>query len=255
MTPLVTVVAGDEASRHAALDLAQHLHLPCSEPSPAQGLILLVSPEGLALRDAAAPREQPLRVDFLEGAMGYRRRQGVSRNELLARAVGIKSGYKPRVLDATAGLGRDAFLLASLGCEVTLLERNPIVHALLSDGLQRAGHTPDASAVIQRMHLLAVDAHVLSEEEGMRDQFDVLLLDPMFPERIKSALVKKPMRLFHALVGQDADADVLLEKVLPLALKRVVVKRPLHAPCLANKTADVIFKGKAIRFDVYLRHG
>ncbi len=255
MIPTVTVVAADDAFRDAARDLAHQLKLPVSEQLPEQGLVLLMGPDGLALKDAAAPREQPLRVDFLQGPMGYRRLQGVGRNELLARAVGLKGAYRPRVLDATAGLGRDAFLLASLGCEVTLLERHPVVHALLRDGLRRGMLDPEVSVVIQRMKLLAADAHVLSDEGGLRDPFDVVLLDPMFPERSKSALVKKPMRLFHALVGQDEDAGSLLEKLLPSARRRLVVKRPLHAPSLAGKAPDVTYKGKAVRFDVYLKHG
>lgn len=252
MIASITLVACEEALQSEAQRLASRLGLPLAHKVPAQGLILEYRADGLALRDAGAPREQPLRVDFTKGAMGYRHRQGIAKNELLARAAGIKGGSRPSVLDATAGLGRDAFLLASLGCEVTMLERHPVVYALLEDGMRRAFLDPRLRPVIERMHLLAADAMRLPPDSR---GFDVVVLDPMFPQRNKSALVKKPMRLFHELVGQDDGADAMLDRLRSLARKRVVVKRPLHALQLAGCKPDVIYRGKAVRFDVYLQHG
>lgn len=254
MIPSVTVVHAGEALRDAAIALARQLRLPHVDQRPPHGLVLEIGPEGLGLLDASAPREQPLRIEFTAGAMGFRQRHGFSKDELLPRAVGIKGGVRPRVLDATAGLGRDAFMLASMGCTVTLYERHPIVHALLKDGLRRAAVHPELVETLARMELLSCDALDGLGNGRFASEFDVVYLDPMFPERTKSALVKKPMRLFHALVGADEDADLLLEKALNVALKRVVVKRPLHAEPLAGKAPDVSYKGKAVRFDAYLTH-
>ncbi|MFZ5467078.1 MAG: class I SAM-dependent methyltransferase [Pseudomonadota bacterium] len=231
--------------------LAHRLNAPYADHPPAHGLLLLVGAGGLALHDADARREQPLRVDFSAGAMGYRQRAGFRRDELLPRAAGIKGAHLPTILDATAGLGRDAFMLASLGCEVTLFERNPVVLALLEDGLRRGGQLPALAPVIGRMHLLAGDAAAYLDSAAAVVP-DVVVLDPMFPERGKSALVKKPMRLFHGLVGTDPDADGLLERAMAKARRRVVVKRPLHAPALGGLTPSLSYKGKAVRFDVYL---
>jgi 16S rRNA (guanine1516-N2)-methyltransferase len=219
-------------------------------------LILRVGRDGLDLFDADAPRDEALRIDFSRGALGFRQRVGFRRDELLARAVGVKGSPLPRVLDATAGLGRDAFMLASLGCDVTLCERNPLVHALLADGLHRAEAESERAVceAVSRMRLLADDAaeHLISRVDARVDRsvYDVIVLDPMFPERSKSALVKKPMRLFHAVVGADGDADALLHLSLERAGKRVVVKRPLHAPHLAGCKPTLDFRGKAVRFDV-----
>ncbi|MEO1750374.1 class I SAM-dependent methyltransferase [Thiofaba sp. EF100] len=253
LSPIVVVPEGADGL-DPARQLAHRLNIPCVDQPPAHGLLLLVGRDGLALHDADAPREQPLRVDFESGSMGYRQRAGFRRDELLARAVGIKGGYLPSILDATAGLGRDAFMLASLGCELTLCERHPVVFALLEDGLCRAGQVPALAPVIGRMHLVAGDAAAYLDSAAALAP-DVVVLDPMFPERGKSALVKKPMRLFHGLVGMDPDADGLLERAMAKARRRVVVKRPLHAPALGGLAPSLSYKGKAVRFDVYLTCG
>lgn len=262
MANVIPVWAQTSEDWPRALELAATLHGQAVESLPSHGLILRVGRDGLDLFDADAPRDEPLRIDFSSGALGFRQRVGFRRDELLARAVGVKGSPLPRVLDATAGLGRDAFMLASLGCDITMCERNPWVHALLADGLQRANANSKRAVgdTVTRMHLLAQDAaeHLSLYIAGCIDtsvdvcRYDVIVLDPMFPERTKSALVKKPMRLFHGLVGADEDADVLLHLALERAARRVVVKRPLHAPYLAGCVPTLDFRGKAVRFDVYV---
>ncbi|MGK0673383.1 MAG: class I SAM-dependent methyltransferase [Halothiobacillaceae bacterium] len=247
----IVVVSEGADWMDAAQQLAHRLNLPCVDQPPTHGLLLLVGAGGVALHDADAPRERPLRVDFESGSMGYRQRAGFRRDELLARAVGIKGRDRPTILDATAGLGRDAFMLASLGCEVMLCERHPVVLALLEDGLRRGRQRPALASSMGRMHLVAGDAAVYLEATAA-GVLDVVVLDPMFPERGKSARVKKPMRLFHGLVGTDPDADGLLGRAMAKARRRVVVKRPLHAPPLGGLPPSLCYKGKAVRFDVYL---
>ena len=250
LTPIPLFAALPELVSRAE-SLALRLGVDAVVQMPTEGLFLRLDAGGLALCDAAAPRDEPLRVDFHAGALGFRQRAGFRRDELLARAVGVKGKVLPRVLDATAGLGRDAFMLASLGCEVKLCERNPVVHALLEDGLQRALACGDLDAV-GRMQLGAHDAAVYLHDDASLGAHEVVVLDPMFPERSKSALVKKPMRMFHALVGADDDAGALLDLAMRRALRRVVVKRPLHADYLAGRKPNLDYRGKAVRFDVYL---
>ena len=230
--------------------LATQLGSKVLDTRPDSGVVLSLGLNGLCLLDCDAPRDEPLRVDFSGGALGFRQRAGFRRDELLARAVGVKGCPLPRVLDATAGLGRDAFMLASLGCEVTLCERHPVVHALLADGLRRA--TEHGLAALSRMRLHAQDAALHLHDALSMGVYDVIMLDPMFPERSKSALVKKPMRMFHALVGADEDAGQLLDMALSRALRRVAVKRPLHAEHLAGRVPTLDYRGKAVRFDVYV---
>ncbi|HEY8332105.1 MAG TPA: class I SAM-dependent methyltransferase, partial [Pseudomonas sp.] len=154
------------------------------------------------------------------------------------------------VLDATAGLGRDAFVLASLGCEVSLIERQPLIAALLEDGLARAARDPEVAAIVAHMQLLTGNAVALMGAwQGEPPQ--VIYLDPMFPHRDKSALVKKEMRLFRPLVGDDLDAPALLEAALALASHRVVVKRPRKAPCIDGAKPSYQLEGKSSRYDIY----
>ena len=204
----------------------------------------------LELRKLDEPKLGAVYVDFISGTMAHRRKFGGGRAEAVAKAVGIKGDLLPTVIDATAGLGRDAFVLASLGCQVRLIERHPVVFLLLQDGLQRAYADPDIGTMLrQNMQLLNVAQ--LAELDPATDFADVVYLDPMYPHKQKSALVKKEMRLFQHLVGADSDADELLEPALKIAQKRVVVKRPDYAEFLAQKPPHFSRETKNHRFDIY----
>ena len=205
----------------------------------------------LELRKLDEPKLGPVFVDFVEGAVAHRRKFGGGRGQSIAKAVGLKSGANPTVVDATAGLGRDAFVLASLGCQVTMLERHPVVAALLADGLQRAQQDAEIGEWMRdRMLLRAGSALKNLQQLGFTP--DVVYLDPMFPHRQKSALVKKEMRVFQSLVGPDLDADALLPAALAVAGKRVVVKRPDYAGYLNDKTPSMSIETKSNGFDVYV---
>ena len=210
------------------------------------------SEQGLQLAALNEPKQSPVRVDFFTGALAHRRLYGGGKGQLIAKAVGIRGSIRPRLLDATAGLGRDAFVLATLGCEVLMCERNPVIAALLADGLRRARQALELADIMARLELLAGDARqVMAEWTGTAPQ--VIHLDPMFPERHKSALVKKEMRLFRPLVGDDPDSSELLQQALALASHRVVVKRARQAPPIAGPAPGDQLLGKSTRYDIYPR--
>lgn len=216
---------------------------------------LVKTPERLELHDTEDPKMGAVFVDFVEGKVRHRREFGGGKGQDIAKAIGLNKHSNPFVVDATAGLGRESFVLASLGCQVLMLERNPIVHALLADGLQRAQTSSDEEvlAIVQRMTLLNTSAQSWLSTITPEQYPDVIYLDPMFPERQKSALVQKEMRFFHTVVGNDEDDADLVELARQKVLKRVVVKRPQKAPLLGStKPAFVIGEKAAIRFDVYL---
>lgn len=216
-------------------------------------LALVLTDERLELRKLDEPKLGAIFVNFVDGTMAHRRKFGGGRGEAVAKAVGIKGNTLPTVIDATAGLGRDAFVLASIGCKVKLVERNPVVGALLEDGLQRAYQNAEIGQFMQeRMQLLPIRA--IDELNPSTDFADVVYLDPMYPHKQKSALVKKEMRVFQHLVGADLDADHFFAKAKQLAHKRVVVKRPDYAPYLAEQKPDFSQETKNHRFDVYLSH-
>jgi 16S rRNA (guanine1516-N2)-methyltransferase len=180
-----------------------------------------------------------------------RRRIQGGRRQLLARAAGLHRDPSPEVLDATAGLGRDAFTLAALGARVTLAERNPTVAALLADARRRALADPAARDAAQRTEIVCADASTLVGPPPVR-RYDVIYLDPMYPGRGKAALAAKELQLLRELTGGDPDADALLEPALANARRRVVVKRPLKAPPLAGRAPALALAGTQARFDIYL---
>ena len=254
---MIRVQALDPAFAEAAAHLAAELGLPFvpdalnDKEVPDDGLLLQLGPDGLQLQELGPGAAGAVRVDFLEGAVAHRRQQGGGSGQMIAKAVGIQSGVRPVILDATAGLGRDAFVFAQLGCEVDLIERQPVVAALLADGMRRALQDDEVATIIRRMHLQTGDAIALMRAWQARPVPQVIYLDPMFPHRDKSSLVKKEMRVFQPLVGSDPDADALLEAALALATHRVVVKRPRKAPCLAGPAPGYTLEGKSSRFDIY----
>ena len=188
--------------------------------------------------------------DFTGGAVAHRFRFGGGRGQALPKAVGMKGGKTPGVVDATAGLGRDAFLLASLGAEVTLIERSREMHRLLAEGLERALNAGgDVAEVISRMTLLYGDAKVLLPSLSP----DVVLVDPMHPARKKSALVKNEMRLVREIVGTDEDSMEVMKVALANARKRVVLKWPLRAdPMEGIGAASHQIIGKSTAYDVFM---
>lgn len=231
-----------------AVAWAERLALPLHDE--AADFAVQVGADGLQIQQLGPQAPGPVRVDFVEGQAAHRRQFGGGNGQMIAKAVGIAQGVRPQVLDATAGLGKDAFVLASLGCQMTLIERQPLIAALLEDGLARARSDDEVGPIVGRMRLLTGNAiERMRAWEGEAPQ--VIYLDPMFPHRDKSALVKKEMRVFRPLVGDDLDAPALLEAALALASHRVVVKRPRKAPIIDGPKPSHSLEGKSSRYDIY----
>ena len=246
----------------------------------------------LMLVDQSRPEYDPLVVDFLSGPLLYRLKNGLSKTQPMGKALGLKSfraGEGPSVLDATAGMGTDAFIMSAMGCRVRAIEQSPVIFRLLQDGHERlrlatlaetlpetlpetrdeaVRNSPNTQAhlSINAMKAMREIAGRLSFENavshevlknlaqgGLESFPDVIYLDPMYPEegRSKSALPKKEMQIFRRLLGQDLDTEELLELALSVARARVVVKRPLSAPALGGRVTHS-FEGKTARFDMYL---
>ncbi len=219
---------------------------------------LVYTTEGLALRLSNEPSWSDIMVDFNSAALNYRKQHGGGRNEALAKAIGIKGKDALSVIDCTAGMGNDSFVMASVGAHVTMLERSPVIGALLEDALKRINGIPDLS---ERLSLVKTDATDYLLARGRKDDVkrlaDVIYLDPMFPHKKKSALVKKEMRAFQQLLGADMDSARLLEVALNYAGKRVVVKRPSYAEPIqlaSGRKPNTAIESKKHRFDVYIQH-
>jgi len=199
-------------------------------------------------------------VDFCAGSNRYRKENKSVKNELLAKAVGLKSNWVDglQILDATAGFGRDSFLLAGFGCQVVMLERSALMAALLFDGLQRAKDDTELSEIVGRMKLVHTDALAYLQNPGFSSvqeesafQPDVIYLDPMFPSSNKTAQVKKDMRILRSALGEDEDGEDLIQSALLSGVKRLVVKRPRKGEVLGGGKPAFQVLGKSARFDVY----
>lgn len=200
-------------------------------------------------RKAAKPN--PLSVDFERGGSGYRHNQNLTIRQPLAKAVGISSGFRPLIFDATAGLGGDGFVFASLGCRVLLCERSPIIATLLDDGLRRAlQNSGSIGNAAKRMQLQTGDAKTILT--GLNEKPYTIYFDPMYPHSTKSALNRIEMRVIRDLVGEDDDSHETLLLALEHAGRRVVVKRPKGAEHVGNLKPTHSTAMKNSRFDVYL---
>lgn len=190
-----------------------------------------------------------IRVDFAQNQFQYRLAHLQGRNELIIKAIGWKKGATPTVFDTTAGFGREAFLMAAVGCNVILFERHPTIAALLKEGLARGAEDPNLSSIVARMHLIETCAIGYLQNPSLAAP-EIIYCDPMFEARTKSALVKKERQVLQAVVGPDLDAAELVQLAIKSASKRVVVKRPRLAAPLVD-APRMSFSARSHRFDVY----
>ena len=218
-------------------------------------IALILDEDGLSLAANGMKMQPDWRAEI------PRLKRASLKSEMIARACQL--GEKPNLLDATAGLGHDSLLMAHLGANVHLVERHPILFVLLEDAKQLAEQNPVLQQTMSRIHLVFADSKQYLQQCAQQNQyFDVVYLDPMFPQRDqnqqaakKQAQVKKQMQLLHLLLPEDGEMDLgdeLLEYAKNLA-KRVVVKRPRHAVYLANQQPDHQWLGDACRFDAYFQ--
>lgn len=229
-------IAPEMAETDAAVRLREQFHTDAAE----NGLSLRLDREGLTLCFDG----QELRGDFshllprLKGLGG----------EFLVKAAKIKNAEGPlTAIDATAGLGEDSFFLAAAGFHVTMYERNPVIYALLRDALERAARDPRLSDIAGRMTAIRGDSVVAMTQAAPAP--DVVLLDPMFPARQKSALVKKKLQMIQKLEFPCNDESELLRAAMEAGPRKLIIKRPPKGPYLAGIKPDHSIEGKAVRFD------
>ncbi|SOB98448.1 class I SAM-dependent methyltransferase [Pseudobutyrivibrio ruminis] len=208
-------------------------------------LSLQQNAEGLTLTDG----ELSIMVDFRE--MLPRLKQSNLQREMLVKAARIKGQPMPQTLiDATAGFGEDSLILAAAGFQVQLYEFDEVIAALLKDGMERAMEIPELKEAVGRMKLVCGDS-----TEGMKNlnfKPDIVLLDPMFPARQKSALIKKKFQLIQRLESPCSTEEQLLDAAVAADPKRIVIKRPLKGPYLADRKPSYSLEGKAIRYDCFV---
>jgi 16S rRNA (guanine1516-N2)-methyltransferase len=191
-----------------------------------------------------------LKCSFIEGPILHRLKYGKGRGQNLAKAVGMKSNKNRNIIDATAGLGYDSFILASIGAKVTLIERSQKMHELLQNGIDEGkSFGGEIEKIINRMELLFGD----SKDILPKLTPEVIMIDTMYKDRKKTALVKNNMRLVRDIVGPDSDYIDLLKIALNCATNRVVLKQPRYAePIKEIRKCSHQILGKTIRYDIFM---
>lgn len=260
MNNLVTVSFESKTLEPDATLFAQNLGLNLASLETASTpFILYYTHDYVELIDQQA--DTAIHVDFVSGALAHRRKYGGGKGQAIAKAIGMKNYKLPlTVLDVTAGLAKDAFVLACLGCSVTMIERNPIVAELVNCALKHAEKAEEFQDILQQgFNLIQTDAtDYLDKLTTKPDAIypDIIYIDPMYPERKKSASVKKNMQMLQKLIGHDDDKSndeaELFNMALSKANKRVVVKRPKGAPALTAKAPTMSIESKITRYDVYV---
>lgn len=238
----VEIYAEQPEDLSKAQELAAHLGAQLLNEDPGSEMVLRFGRQGLALTGEGLS----LRGDFSD--MKRRLRHNNLSHELIVKAAKIKNpAGTPVAVDATAGMGQDSLLLAAAGFEVQLYEKNPVIAALLQDALCRAAQDPELAPIVGRMHFHEEDSLAALQQPGLRA--DVVVLDPMFPERQKSGLVKKKFQLLHHLELPCDDEKELLSAAIAAHPRKIIIKRPLKGPCLAGIKPSYSLRGKSIRYD------
>lgn len=210
-----------------------------------KGLSLVQMDEGLSLTNG----ELFIRADFRD--MLPRLKQSNLQREMLIKAARIKGQEMPqKLVDATAGFGDDSLILAAGGFQVELFEFDEIIAVLLQDAMERAAEIQELSSIVARMTLRCADSTVALKQLDYKP--DIVLLDPMFPARQKSALIKKKFQLLQKLESPCSTEEELLSAAKAAEPKRIVVKRPLKGPFLAGQKPSYSLEGKAIRYDCFV---
>ncbi|MGI6217866.1 MAG: class I SAM-dependent methyltransferase [Coriobacteriales bacterium] len=248
--PSLTVQALEGCNIYAACALAEKVGARLIEGEligDDSSLIVRYSPSGVSL----AHGNMELTGDF--SRLAPRISPNRLGSELVVKAAGSISRYgeAAHVVDATAGLGEDSFLLAARGFEVDLYERNPVVAELLRDAILRASSDPRLSNVVSRMHFHEEDS--ILALPNLSENPNVVLLDPMFPAKGKSSLAKKKLQLLQMLERPCEDEAELFQAAMAVKPDRVVVKRPDKGPWLAGEKPSFSIQGKTVRFDCYVR--
>jgi 16S rRNA (guanine1516-N2)-methyltransferase len=206
--------------------------------------IILVNEHGISIKYSGA--KVPIYVDFNSRTLSHRNK--ARQKELIIKALGIGKLNSPTIIDTTAGMAKDSFIIASYGYNVQMIERSPVIAALLGDGLERGLHNLEISSIIKNMHLINGDA--INLLPSMRA--DIIYLDPMFPDKANSsAAAKKEMQLFREIIGDDVDASKLFEVAFASANYRVVVKRPIKSAYISDIKPSFKIEGSSSRFDIY----
>ncbi len=247
----IAIIVKDTLVHEHAINVASQLNVPVlEETSSFYDFHLVFSSEKIWIQPSRMHFGK-IYVDFTTGQSAHRRKYGGGFGQALAKAVGLNKDSPLDVMDVTGGYARDAFVLATLGATLRIIERSRVLTTLVQDGLDRAQTNKTVNKITQRMSLICADSIIFMQELVNSDKPDVIYLDPMYPIRQKKSAVKKEIQLLHQLIGRDTDSKSLLQAAFRTAKKRVVVKRPKSAEPLSKINLVGSIRSSNTRYDIY----
>ncbi|MCP4767494.1 MAG: class I SAM-dependent methyltransferase [Gammaproteobacteria bacterium] len=185
---------------------------------------------------------------FISGPVATRAAQSA---QLLLKACNNKQRNIDKILDVTAGWGVDSYILARHGHQVTMLEQNQLVYAIVACSLELLAADAAAGVTASRMNIENTDANRYLNGLADDREYDCIYLDPMFRAHKSGAKPAKEMQILQAITA-NVDIDDCFQAALLKAGKRVVVKRAAKAPPLSQLKPDLVYRARSIRFDIYL---
>lgn len=250
-SPQLAVSYTEKKYQAAAQAFADQYHFPLAATPQSDFDYVLLIGETVTLNYRIKNKTHCFYLDFTSAKWLTRLKNASRKQELLIKAMGSLSRHTT-LIDATAGFGRDSLVLAAAGFNVISIEQSPIVHILLKNAYARASTHPKIAKIISRIRLIEADALEILSTLAKVEKPAVIYLDPMFPPRQKSSLVKKEMQVLQDLLGYEESVDRLLKLALACAHSRVVVKRPRLSTIFTNIMPNYSLNGKNSKFDVYL---
>jgi len=241
----LVVASSSEESSQKALILSKKIKLPFvgsleyldkGYRDLATSFLLVVSEDSIYLKKDLKGTSKPIYCDFIKWSKENKK------SNLVKALKGLPK--KGVIIDATAGLGRDALVLSSLVKTVILIERVPWVSVLLEDGLK---NSKESLPCLLNTQVICIESkeYLLN----LNSKPDAIYLDPMF-ENIGRSKAKREVQALRDLTIQTNEED-LLEVALKRAKDRVVVKRHKKAKHLADIKPTFSLEGRVIRYDVY----
>ena len=192
-----------------------------------------------------------------EDELIYRLKYGGGSKQPIAKAIKVSNKVHLKVIDATAGLGTDSIVLASLNCQIYAIEKNLTVAELLQKRLDKAKNNDFLAPIVKNITLIIGDSRIIIPDIIKTKQYipDVIYLDPMFPPKKKTSAPNKQIQILQAIIANsetNTETNDLLKICLNYAKQRIVVKRPRLAANLENIKPHFSLIGRSNRFDVYL---
>lgn len=227
-----------ENFKDKALTLAEKYSLKLSSLSAKQPYLYISENPHIKFKDKEI-------VNSFRSGSFTNRIKNFQREAHLKKAIGYGGESSKRILDCTGGLGHDAFILALLGQNVTVVDKNKGLCILFELALESLPQTSYFLEAKERITI--INDNSASFIDKLLD-YDVVYIDPMFKDK-GTAGRSGVMSLISDYLDDFTDvSDVLIR----YKFNRMVIKRQKQFKQSGNGSPSFILSGKSINFHVFI---